>query len=400
MPSRLFYKVSGQIAWVEMRDSVKRIGLNTDKERHAAWLELFFDLVYVVALTRLTHIVVAGHGGHIEASDYLAFFTLFVPVWWSWVGHTMYQNRFGTYDITDSLLTLLQMFFAIMLAFGVGNAFAETRVVFALAYAATRWVLIIMYMRVYLGNPDVRSIAGGLSFGFSIGSSLWVISVFFSPPIMYALWITGLAIELVTPLLLRKKLVLVPVHNTHLPERAGLFALLVMGESFLGLVSGADSYAFSEIPVLNLFFGFSIICAIWWLYFGTLEKALNGNLRGAAHLFLYGHLPIYMGIGLLAAGVQRLVSVSHSTNDLSFIFSFSLLLILVPLQFIHHQYISNKENKLFFMRGALVVTSSLIFVCLSGFMSTQVLAFLIIFMLIIYIRLESVFFTKNLKETS
>lgn len=369
---------------------MKRIGLNTDEGRHAVWLELFFDLVYVVALTRLTHIVVAGHNGHIETSDYLTFFALFVPVWWSWVGHTMYQNRFGTYDITDSLLTLLQMFFAVMLAYGVGNAFGETGVIFALAYAATRWVLVFMYMRVYLGNPDVRPIAGGLSFGFAVGSSCWVVSVFFPPPAMYILWIAGLVIELATPLLLRKQLARVPVHNTHLPERAGLFALLVMGESFLGLVSGADSYEFSEALILNLVFGFSIICAIWWLYFETLEKALTGNLQGAAHLFLYGHLPIYMGIGLLAAGVQRLVATNHSTNDLSSIFSFSLLLILVPLQFIHHQYISNKSGRLFFARGLLIVTSILVFVCLSSLLSNQLLAFMIVFMLIIYIRLESV----------
>ena len=376
---------------------MKRIGLNTEEGRHAVWLELFFDLVYVVALTRLTHIVVAGHNGHIETSDYLAFFTLFVPVWWSWVGHTMYQNRFGTYDVTDSLLTLLQMFFAIMLAFGVGNAFGKTGVIFALAYAATRWILVFMYMRVYLGNPDVRPIAGGLSFGFAVGSSCWVFSVFFPPPAMYALWVAGLVIELVTPLLLRKQLALVPVHNTHLPERAGLFALLVMGESFLGLVSGADSYEFSETLALNLVFGFSIICAIWWLYFETLEKALTGNLQGAAHLFLYGHLPIYMGIGLLAAGVQRLVSTNHSTNDLSFIFSFSLLLILVPLQFIHHQYINNKSGRLFFARGLLILTSILIFVGLSSFISNQFLAFSIVSMLVIYIWLESAFVIKVVK---
>lgn len=368
---------------------MKRIGLNTDKERHAAWLELFFDLVYVVALTRLTHIVVKGHNGHIGTSDYLAFFALFVPVWWSWVGHTMYQNRFGTYDITDSLLTLLQMFFAIMLAFGVGNAFGQTSTVFALAYAATRWVLILMYMRVYLGNPDVRPITGGLSFGFGVGSSCWMISVFFPPPTMYALWVAGILIELATPLFMRRKLALIPVHNTHLPERVGLFALLVLGESFLGLVSGADSYEFSETLVLNLFFGFSIICAIWWLYFQTLEKALTGNLQGAAHLFLYGHLPIYMGIGLLAAGVQRLVSINHSTNDLSLIFSFSLLLILVPLQFIHYQYINKNERRLFFMRGALMISSIFAFIYFSNLINNQSLAFMIVFVLVVYIRIES-----------
>jgi len=95
---------------------VKRIGLNTTKGRHVDWLELFYDLIYVVVIARLAHIVLEGHDGQIGPHEYLVFFTLFVPVWWSWIGHTMFENRFGTYDATDRLLALLQMFFAVMLA--------------------------------------------------------------------------------------------------------------------------------------------------------------------------------------------------------------------------------------------------------------------------------------------
>ena len=376
---------------------MKRIGLNTDRGRHAAWLELFFDLAYVVALTRLTHIIVEGHDGNVGVGDYLSYFVLFVPVWWSWVGHTMYQNRFGVYDLTDSLLTLLQMFFAMMLAFGLSDAFGASAPIFALAYAATRWILIFMYMRVHISNPEVRPVTGGLARGFGAGSFLWGVSVLFPAPIMYGFWVAGIMIELATPLLLRKPLSRAPVHNTHLPERVGLFALLVIGESFLGIVSGADHYKLSFAAFINLFFAFSIICAIWWVYFETLEKALNGNLKGAAHLCIYGHLPIYMGIGLLAAGVKKLVAMNYSVTEVNLIFLFSLLLILLPLQMIYYKYTNHKEGRLVFWRGVLMLVSIFVFVYSPAFVSESVFAFLVVAILLAYIQLAPVFGEQEIR---
>jgi len=368
---------------------MKRIGLNTEKGRHAAWLELFFDLVYVIALSRLAHLVIDGHDGHVALQDYMVFFVLFVPVWWSWVGHTMYANRFATYDVTDRLLTILQMFFAIVLGLSIPDAMGENSVIFALAYAATRGTIILMYSRIYISNPDARPVAGGLAVGFTIGSSLWVLSVLFSPPIMFAFWVVGLGIELATPLVIRKELKKLPVHNTHLPERVGLFAILVLGETFHGLASGAHTLELSVHHVTSLFLAFSLICIIWWLYFEVLEKIITGNIKGAAQLCIYGHLPIYIGIGLLAAGVQKLIATHHSAFELNLIFSFSLLLILVPLQFIHYHYIEKRNRKNFLIRCAMITVPILMFVVLSQIISNMVLAVLTVFMLFIYTYTES-----------
>lgn len=377
---------------------MKRIGLNTEKGRHAAWLELFFDLVYVVALARLTHIIVVGHDGHVTTHEYFIFFALFVPVWWSWIGHTMYANRFGTYDLTDRLLTLVQMFFAVILGLTIPDALGENRVTFALAYAASRWTIILMYLRIHYCNPDARSVTGGFMGGFALGSSLWAISVFFSPPIMFALWIIGIVIELATPILRRKELKRFPVHNTHLPERVGLFALLVLGESLQGLALGAHKLEFTLPLVLDVFLAFSVICLIWWLYFETLEKTLTGNLKGTAQLCIYGHLPLYMGIGLLAAGVQRLIATDNSASELSLIFSFSLLLILVPLQLIHYQFIDKQESKWFIVRGTMIITSIFAFIVVGQYFDNILFISMIIFMLVVYTYSESILIARECKR--
>lgn len=374
---------------------MKRITLNTEKGRHAVWIELFFDLVYVVALARLTHMIVEGHNGHTGLAEYAMYFILFVPIWWSWLGHTMYANRFATYDVIDRLLTLLQGFFAILMALSIDDVPGESSTLFAIAYACTRYSLVLMYTRIYLGNPESRKATGGFIKGFSLGASFWVISVILPEPLMYTAWVIGIIIELLTPLIIRKELKLLPVHNTHLPERFGLFALLVIGESIHGIASGAQNSEFSISLVLLIFLSYSIICSVWWLYFEVIEKVFSGKLEGAAQLSIYGHLPIYMGIGLLAAGVQRLVASNYELNELNLIFGISLLLMLVPLQLIHYQFVTHVKSKAFLLRGIAIVLSIILITTLGKYINDNINVYLMIFILSLYIYSESNYFIND-----
>ncbi|MER3589952.1 MAG: low temperature requirement protein A, partial [Mastigocladus sp. ERB_26_1] len=72
-----------------------RIGEDSEEERHATWLELFYDLVFVVAVSQLAH----NLKENVSLAGYLGFVFLFIPVWWSWIGTTMYANRFDSDDI-------------------------------------------------------------------------------------------------------------------------------------------------------------------------------------------------------------------------------------------------------------------------------------------------------------
>jgi len=66
--------------------------------RHATWLELFYDLIYVVVIARLAHLITHAHDNHLSLEAYLLFVALFICVWWAWTGHTMFQNRFDNDD--------------------------------------------------------------------------------------------------------------------------------------------------------------------------------------------------------------------------------------------------------------------------------------------------------------
>ena len=103
------------IAWPRSRayhDRMKDLKY-FDPHRHATWLELFFDLMVVVALRDAGEILIETHDGHIAPQQFLQFIALFLPLWWIWVGHTIYANRFDTDSRPHRLSTLLIMFLLI-----------------------------------------------------------------------------------------------------------------------------------------------------------------------------------------------------------------------------------------------------------------------------------------------
>ncbi|MBL4626747.1 MAG: low temperature requirement protein A [Roseicyclus sp.] len=214
----------------------KQIGLKgNDVARHANWLELFYDLIYVIVIARLTHMIIGGYDTAIGFTEYFTYAVLFVPVWWTWTGHTLFLNRFGRDTHLERLLTFVQMFGLILLAVFVldglkgGGGLAGGASAFALAYAFVRFTLIAMYIMAHIQNPQYRPLTLRLILGFSTGAALWAVSVFFPPNIMFALWGLGLAIDLLTPIFARNCLTKMPVHRSHLPERTGLLFIIVLG---------------------------------------------------------------------------------------------------------------------------------------------------------------------------
>ena len=87
-----------------------------DPHRHATWLELFFDLIFVVALRDAGEILSETHDGHIAPEQFLHFVLVFLPLWWIWAGHTIYANRFDTDNRQHRLSTLLIMFLLIVIS--------------------------------------------------------------------------------------------------------------------------------------------------------------------------------------------------------------------------------------------------------------------------------------------
>lgn len=236
-----------------------RIGEDSEEHRHATWLELFYDLVFVVAVSQVAHYL----SNDVSLSGFFGFVFLFVAVWWAWIGTTFYANRFDSDDIGHRLLTAAQILAVAALAVNVHHGLGESSAGFAVSYTVCRAFLIIEYLRAGRHIPAARRLTNSFARGFAIGASLWLLSVFVPIPLRFGFWALGLIVDFATPITAKKlQLELLP-HPEHLPKRFGLFTIIVLGEAIIAVVDGVAEQQWNVSSALAAVLGFSIAFNIW-----------------------------------------------------------------------------------------------------------------------------------------
>src|SRR5919204_3229060 len=194
------------------------------EERHATWLELFLDLVFVVAIAELG----TSFAQHVSARGFLVYLGLFVPIVWAWAGFTFYATRFDTDDVVYRLLTLLGMFGVAALATTVPAVFDGKANGFAVAYACIRLVIVALYVRARRHVPKARQLTSWFLLLFSSAIALWFVSLAFAAPWKYVWWGGALALELGAPPRAWRMMRNAPIHPSHIPERFGLLTIIVL----------------------------------------------------------------------------------------------------------------------------------------------------------------------------
>jgi low temperature requirement protein LtrA len=116
-----------------------------------------------------------------------------------------------------------------------------------------------------------------------------------------------MAIELLTPILGSGMLADTAVHPSHLPERFGLLTLIVLGEEVVSVATATTSTNWNLVPTVAAVGGFAIAACLWWLYFNFLETSIVIRGIGSVHVYNYGHLPIIMGLTLIAVGTEHII---------------------------------------------------------------------------------------------
>ena len=256
----------------------------------------------MVAVAALGHRLLLDH----TWSGAAAFVGLFIPLWWSWASFTFYADRYDTDDLGQRLLAVAQMVAIALMAASISGDESDSSVAFAASFLLARAVLLGMYLRAYRHIPESRKLVAGYLRGFSIGAVPWMISLWVPEPWRYVLWGVGLLIDVVTPFILRRIQAKVPLSVTHLPERFGLFTILVLGESIAATVAGLSEIGWERDATIGLAIGVVTATGLWWLYFDNLEGSVVRRRSGQRTawrptVWIYGHLPL--AIGLTASGI-------------------------------------------------------------------------------------------------
>lgn len=281
---------------------------DTDEERKVTWTELFYDLVFVVA--------VAGLGARLLEDPTIrgaAVFTgLFVPLWWAWVGFTFYADRYDTDDLGQRTLAVAQMVAIALMAASISGDETQSLIGFALAYVAARAILIVMYLRARRHVPETSRLVTGYVQGMSVAAAVWLVSVFVPEPFRYVLWAVGLLIDGYNVYRVRRIQATVPLDVAHLPERFGLFTILVLGESIAAIVAGLGHEGWNAGPAVTAVLAVLVAAGLWWVYFDNLDgtvvrRRAEQKTAWKPTVWIYGHLPLVIGLMATAIGLESAV---------------------------------------------------------------------------------------------
>ncbi len=206
--------------------------LSEEGERHASWLELFFDLVFVVAITELSSQLVIDH----SAGGFLRFAALFIPVFVAWQGYMAYATRFDTDDLAFRVAYFAAMLSIAAMAVLIHDvARGKHSAGFAVAYVILRSIMLALYGRAWRTVPEARPLIRFYGGGYALGAAFWLVSLAFETPWRYGVWVAAQVLELSLPPLSTRLHRRIPTSASHLPERWALFTLIVLGESVVAV---------------------------------------------------------------------------------------------------------------------------------------------------------------------
>lgn len=288
--------------------------LQTTKTTHGdgqkvGWLELFFDLIYVATIIALGDKL----SEDVSSEGVLSFAVLFVPVWWSWTGTAFYITRFNLDDVGHRLLVFAQMFAVAVMAINISDGLGGTSQGFALGYAGARAALILMYLRAGRLRPNARKLTRRYATGFSLAALCWLVSAVFPEPLRFVWWAAGMIIDFGTPLLpsTRRLQAEIPPDTHHLPERFGLFTIIVLGEAFIKVITNASGHT---LHLANAFYGVMaliVAASLWWIYFDNVKGSVVRRTQIAGQIWVYTHLPLVAAITAFGVASKKIVLIEE-----------------------------------------------------------------------------------------
>lgn len=273
-------------------------------ERHATWLELFFDLVFVVAIAELAHVL----HDHLTWAGIGNFAALFLPVWWLWIDFSYYADQFDVDRGSYRLTMLGVMFGIIVLAITIPEALYGGSAEFAAVYTALRLVIIVLYIQAWRFVPQSRELTARYTISFTIAFILWLVSVVVPEPLRFVLWAIALFIEISNGPITYATIRSVPAQVSHMDERFGLFVIIVLGEAILAVASGFTEANWQWQTALAAIGGFIAAVSLWWMYFeradtSVINLALRGGKRALLRSYMYGYSHVFVFAGIVATGV-------------------------------------------------------------------------------------------------
>ncbi|MFC6152583.1 low temperature requirement protein A [Nocardioides yefusunii] len=289
--------------------------------RVASSLELFFDLVFVVAVStaasELHHQLADGH----VLDGVVSYLMVFFSIWWAWMNFTWFATAFDTDDWLYRVTTFVQMAGVLVLAAGIHPAFTDgdLRIV-VIGYVVMRLAMVSQWLRAARQSPAHARTARAYAVGITACQVLWGASLLLDGTVATVAVVVLIACETAVPAV-AERFEVTPRHPHHITERYNLFTLIVLGESLLASSNAFYGALHGAADVTDLVLMASLVlvatAAMWWIYFWPAHHRCVHDLRSSFR-YGYGHFFVLAAAAAFSAGVEveigRLVATAEGDH--------------------------------------------------------------------------------------
>jgi low temperature requirement protein LtrA len=272
-------------------------------------LELFFDLVFVFAITQVTGFLSDDPTWEGIGRGLL----ILAALWWGWGAYAWLTNEIDPNEGSARLAMFGSMAAMFVAALAVPHAFDTDAVLFGLAYFAVRLMHIVLFAEA-TPNVNVRQATFRLARTAIPGPALLIAAGFLDGWSEIALWLLALTIDYSGPYVFGVRGF--SISAEHFAERYGLIVIIALGESIVAIGIGAAGIELGATVVVASLLGIALVCALWWAYFDIVAVVARRKLveahghervRLARDSFSYLHLPMFAGIVLVALGLKKVL---------------------------------------------------------------------------------------------
>jgi low temperature requirement protein LtrA len=283
-------------------------------ERKISWLELFYDLVYVIVISRTTHYL-ATHPSWSGLLDYIYLFTM---IFWGWFMGSIYHDLHGSPGIRTRFMTLWQMMAAGALAVTLDSPPESIIIRTTLAIMFLQLFITYLLWSVGLYDKQHRKLNRPYTFWFLAALVLLVVTFWIPFPYKRLVYFMALGFNFIPFVLSARKLKKEKVEFTlssNMTERLGLFTIIVFGEAILGVINGVSHIAELTVHVWLCFgLGILIVFALWWIFFSTIADRECKKGMWAGNIMSLIYIPMLASLGLVGASFPTLME-NTTTNE-------------------------------------------------------------------------------------
>lgn len=287
--------------------------------------ELYFDLVFVFAMTQISHFLLEHLSFHGTFQSAILFFAL----WWVWIYTAWVTNWLNPEKVPVRLCMLSLMALGVVLALSLSNAFGYLGLVFAGTYVTMQVgrTVFLLWAFKHGDRAMVKNFKRTLLW-LILSGFFWIAGAVVSGNWRVNLWLIALLIEVISPIIYfwvpgmgRSRISDWTVSSSHFAERCGLFVIIALGESFLLVGTTFTKQDWQIDAALGMALTLVGNMVLWWLYFDSGAQRAHEQLvkssepgQQARSAYTYLHLPIIAGIIVFAVGCEVAVVHPHEVS--------------------------------------------------------------------------------------